>query len=316
MSFQPAPAPGLPNERGIAARARAMYHTQEFHEGLWFYGFISFGLVSFLVFQVYPSFKTVFMSFERWGYFKSEWVGLHNYADILKDGIYWKAVRNTLRYSVWTVAMQIIETLILAIAVSRLSGRAQSFFRGAFYLPGLAGGIVVSVIWMWIFTPMGGLLNYLVGLVGIEPQLWLWDERLALGSLIFMSVVTISGGTLLLFLAAIAGVPKTLYESADLDGASVFRQAVRITVPLIKPVVLYVTIMGTIGAMQMFESAWVLTRGGGPNFSTMTMVYYIMKSAWIDMMFGSAAAQIVLLGLFLLIIAAIQFRYLASNVEY
>lgn len=275
---------------------------------------------------MYPTFKTIVLSFQEWGFFESKWVGYENYSRLMNDWLYRIALRNTLTFSFWSVSLQLVETTALALLISRLAARAQRGFRAVFYLPGLAGGIVASVIWLWIFSPMGGLLNYLVGLIGIPPQLWLFDAKWTMFSIIFMSVATVNGVNLLLLLASTAGIPRSLYEAADLDGASALRQAVRITVPLIKPVLLYIAIMSTIGAMQMFEPAWILTTAstqsataGAAGFSTLTLVYYIMAVAWLfpaRFDIGYAAAQTVTLAAYLLLIAVVQFRYFGSNVEY
>jgi multiple sugar transport system permease protein len=206
-------------------------------------------------------------------------------------------------------------SLLMATLIFRLPSLAQVFFKSAFYLPVVTSGVVLSLIWLYLYDPAFGLINFLLDQIGLEPVLWLADPRYSLLSVVIMFHASHWGGSIILLTASMGGIPKDLYEAARLDGASFLRQTISITVPLLKPAITYVAILGTIASLQIFAEIFLMTRGG-PNYATTNLVFSIYEYGFIRFDFGRASAVAVML-LFLTIgIAVAQFRLLRSNVEY
>jgi multiple sugar transport system permease protein len=191
----------------------------------------------------------------------------------------------------------------------------QTFFKSAFYLPVVTSGVVLSMVWLFLYDPAFGLLNHLLGRIGISPVLWLADPRFSLPSLVFMYHASSWGGSIIILTASMGGIPKELYEAASIEGASIFRQAISITVPLLKPALTYVSILGTISSLQIFTEIFVMTRGG-PNFATTNMVFSIYEYGFIRFDFGRASAVAVILLVATVGLALVQFRLMRTNVEY
>ena len=192
--------------------------------------------------------------------------------------------------------------------------RLIGFFRTLFYLPSVTAGVAVSLLWLWIFNPRFGVINVLLKYIGIKGPAWLGSETWALPALIVMSVWGVGGG-MLIYLGALQGIPTTFYEAATLDGANAFQKFRRITLPMITPVLLLNLIMGVIGSFQVFTQVLMMT-GGGPDYATTTLVYLIYTDAFAYFDFGKAAAEATLLSLSLAGIAVLQYKWLASDVEY
>lgn len=282
----------------------------------WCYAFIAVPLLLFLFFTVYPIFMSFIYSFQKYGVMGSEWIGLDNYKTLLNNDIFWKAMKNTVIYTVGTVPVNIIITLFLAMMIFPLNSKSQTFFKASFYLPGVTSGITMSLIWLWIFDPTGaGLFNAILGFFGFDSQMWLANPDTALFSLILMTYIGGHGTGVLLYLAAMGGIPKSLYEAADIDSASWWSKLKNITWPLLKPTTLYMLVMGIIGSFQVFEQAYVMTQGG-PNFATTTIAYLIFDHAFQAFDFGLAAAESFVLGFIIIVISILQFKFMSSDVEY
>jgi multiple sugar transport system permease protein len=191
----------------------------------------------------------------------------------------------------------------------------QTFFKSAFYLPVVTSGLVLSVIWLYLYDPAYGLLNYLIGKVGIEPVLWLADPRFSLLSVVLMYHASHWGGSIIILTASMGSIPKELFEAAAIEGASIMRQLISITIPLLKPAIAYVSILGTIASLQIFTEIFVMTRGG-PNYATTNLVFSIYEYGFIRFDFGRASAVAMILLVLTVSLALIQFRFLRTTVEY
>lgn len=289
-----------------------------YSEHFWAYTFLLPFLVVFAVFSLYTFVLGIVISFQDFTGFRADhpFTGFRNYAAALRDPITWHSLRVSAIYTLAVVPVGVLWPFLLAVIVQQLNPRLQGFFRGAFYLPGVTSGVVMTLIWVWIFYPLpGGLANGVLRLFGIAPQLWFGDAQLALPTLILMSWLGGWGGGILLYSAAMNGIPKSLYEAADLDCASTWGKFRHITWPLVKPTTLFLLVTGTIGSFQVFEAAYIATRGG-PNLSTTTFVYHIWVTAFELLQLGKAAALSVILTVLVAIFAVIQFRFFASDVEY
>jgi multiple sugar transport system permease protein len=284
----------------------------------WAYIFVAPAVIHFLVFSAYPIAATVYLSFVRFNLQGNEWIGMRNYQIALAEPVFWRSLANTALYTMVVVPVGIGIALFLSALIFPLRPSAQNFYKGAFYLPGVISAVVVSMIWLWMFDSAHGLLNYLLPTMTsgvIKPISWLGDSRIALPSLMFMAVAGGGGGAVILYLAAMGGIPATLYEAARIDGANRWTEFWRITLPLLKPTTLYLAIMGTIGSFQVFTSIYMMTRGG-PNYATTTVVYRIYETAFEFLKLGRASAMALILALIIVGVSIVQFKVLGTEVEY
>jgi multiple sugar transport system permease protein len=281
----------------------------------------------FVVFEAYPLLQTFILSFEEWSLVKPpEPVGLDNYRELFDDRVFWKAIRNTFFFALGVVPATLAISLFLAVLIFPLGRRLQTFFKAAFYLPAVASLVVVSLIWRWLYDPAYGLINYILETMGLAPLKFLASSTAALPSIMVMVVTVSIGGALILLLAAMNGIPTELYETAILDGANAWQKFWNITLPLIRPTILFLVVIGTIAAFQEFTTIFIMTSagpgsgsggaGGGPNYATTTMVFYIFRLGFRFNRFGVASALAVVLFGIIFVVAYIQFRLLRSEIEY
>jgi len=281
----------------------------------WGYFFVMPSLLVFLIFSLYPMLDSIILSFQRLKLTGREWVGVENYASLLTEPAFFTILFNTFLYALLIVPVGVLLSLVMAMLIFRLPTSLQTFYKSAFYLPVVTSGVVLSIVWLYLYDPAFGLLNYLLGKIGIEPVLWLADPTFSLMSLVIMYHASHWGGSIILLTASMGGIPKELYEAAGIEGASVFRQAVSITVPLLKPALTYISILGTIASLQILTEIFVMTRGG-PNYATTNLVFSIYEYGFIRFDFGRASAVAVILLLITVIFSFIQFRVMRTNVEY
>lgn len=282
----------------------------------WCYAFIAVPVLLFFVFTLYPVGAALVMSFQKYHVLGSTWIGLENYRTMFNDPIFWKSMWNTFIFTVGTVPLNVAITLMLALLIFPRTSKVQTFFKASLYLPTVASGVTIALVWFWIYDPTtSGLLNMFLGLFGLENVMWLGKSNTALFSIMFMTYLTGHGTGLILYLASLGGIPKSLYEAADIDYASSWSKFKNITWPLLKPTTLYLLVIGIIHSFQVFMSIYIMTQGG-PNFATTTIAYLIYQHAFVYYKFGLAAAESFVLGLIIIIASIIQFRVLSSDVEY
>ena len=297
---------------------RQILSHRSYNEWIWAYFFLIPGLIFFTLFTLYPVLRSIILSMNRINayYDAPRFVAFNNYSKILRDDIWWAALKNTAIFTGATVPLLVLISLVLAVLIRPFGSKMQALFRGIFYLPGVTSVVVISLIWLWIYYPFKqGMANYLIGMLGIKPQLWLGDPQTALPAIIFMIWVTGQGFMVVLYGAALNNIPTSLYEAADLDCASGWSQFRNITWPLIKPTTLYVIVIGTIGSFQVFDIVYTMT-SGGPGYSTRTLVFQIYQEGFRQYNFGYASAQAMVLALVIIVVAVFQFRYLSTDVEY
>ena len=278
------------------------------------YAFIAPWLAGFLLFTLGPMVVSLAASFTSWSMLSSPtWVGLENYERIVSDDpLFVESVWNTLVY----VALSLPLTTLLALGLALLLNRnlpGIKLFRTLFFLPSITNLVAVSVLWLWIFNPEFGLLNAGLRAVGLEGPLWLQSEAWAKPALVLMALWGV-GGSMIIFLAALQGVPQELYEAAALDGAGAGRRFFHITLPMISPALFFSVVMSLIGGFQVFTQAFVMTgtaqpgSEGGPNNATLFMVLYLYKKAFQDFRMGYASALAWILFLVILIVTLLQKR--------
>ncbi|GKU77620.1 carbohydrate ABC transporter permease [Paenibacillus sp. L3-i20] len=285
-------------------------------DGLWAYGFIAVALIVYALFTAYPVLSAFIISFQEYKPLGSTYVGLDNYAAIFKSELFGKAIWNTVVYTILTVPVALILSFGVAIMIMPLKKWAQTTFKAVYYLPAVASGVALSVVWLWIFDPMaGGMLNQLIGFFGIDSQNWLGSSSTSMFSLVLMSWLSSHGTSIIIYVAALLGIDESYYEAADIDGASFWQKMWHIVIPCLKPTTLFLLVTGVIGSFQVFQNAYLMT-GGGPDHSTTMVGLLVFDTAFKYFEFGAAAAQSLVLALIIGIIAFIQFKFLGKDVEY
>ena len=276
---RPAPATqDPPRRRGSLARRQAV----------WCYVFIAPAVLGLLLFSLGPMIASLWLSFTSYDLLSSpEWVGTENYANLVQDPLFRKSLSVTLIYGLVSVPCTMVIALVLAIMLNAKIP-ALPFFRSAYYLPSVISGVAVATLWKWMFNGEYGQIKARLARIGIAGPAWLTDEQWALRALIFMSFWGF-GATMLIYLAGLQGVPKELYEAAQVDGASRFRQHLHVTVPMLSPVTFFNLIMGIIASLQVFAEPFVLTKGG-PNNSTLLLSVYLYQNAFQYLKMGYASA--------------------------
>ncbi|WP_442604516.1 carbohydrate ABC transporter permease [Paenibacillus sp. KN14-4R] len=300
----------------MANIAKPMKKRRFNEEGVWGYVFIAVALIAFAMFTAYPVIKAIIISFQDFKPLGSTFIGFDNYVATLKDELFWKSLKNTVVYTIATVPVNLLLSMGIAILILPLKKKTQSFFKGVYYLPVVASGVALSVVWLWIYDPMsGGILNQLLSFFGVENKNWLGTSSNAMFSLVLMSWLSSHGTSIIIYLAGLLGIDETYYEAAELDGANFFQRLWHIVVPSLKPATLFLLVTGVIGSFQVFQNAFLMT-GGGPDNATTMVGLLIFNNAFTFMDFGKASAQSLILALIIALISLIQFKYAGKDVEY
>jgi multiple sugar transport system permease protein len=245
----------------------------------------------------------------------TRWVGLRNYRSLLSDPFWWHTVAVTLIYMAATVPVGILISLFLAVQILKQPKPLQTFFKAALYLPGVISMVVGAAVMKWIFHSGDGFANAVLHSLGIAGRNWFGDPSLAMPVLIVMSWLSANGVGVIIYAAAVGNIPATYYEVARIDGASSRHMFIHITWPLVKPTTIYVAITGLIAGFQVFAPALLIT-GGGPLKTTYFLNYHIYRTFYYENNFGLASAMAVVLMGFIVALSVINYRWLATDVEY
>lgn len=273
-------------------------------------------IIHFIIFQLYPIVLSLYLTFTDWPVIgEPKFIGLKNWIQFFSDKLAWKAIWNTVMFSVYYILPTMALGLILALLIDT-NKRGTGFFKGIYFLPVVTSFVVISGIWAWIFKGTEeGFVNSILNLFGIEPQLFLSDSRQALIVLAGLSIFKVCGSTMIYYYAGLQSIPQEYYEAAKIDGANSWKIFWKITFPLLLPIHFYVAIITTIGSFQIFDSAYLLT-SGGPNYSTTTIVYYLYQEGFTGLRLGYASVLAYILFLIIFIISLIQRKYLGNEVSY
>jgi multiple sugar transport system permease protein len=272
--------------------------------------FVAPNLSAVAVFMVFPLGFSLYMSFQNWDLFRpAKFVGLANYRSLFTgDPLFSIALRNSVVYTVGTVVPTVLISLAVAGVLNR-NIRGINFFRTVVFLPLAVSSVVMAVVWQFVFNTNNGLLNIMLGWIGISPIPWLVDPKWAMASLCMVSIWRSVPFATVILLAAMQGVPDTLYEAARLDGAGELRQFVSITVPLIRAAVSFVVVISIIHAFQAFDLVYVLTgRNGGPETATYVLGIMLFQHAFAFLEFGYASALAWVMFAILLVLTVVQLR--------
>ncbi|MYJ78790.1 MAG: sugar ABC transporter permease [Caldilineaceae bacterium SB0670_bin_27] len=269
------------------------------------YLFILPWILGFIIFTAGPMLASLYISFTRWEIVTpSVWVGGAQYVKLFNDDRFWLSLYNTSYYVFIGVPLHLFFALLAALAVN-MNLRGIHFFRTAYYVPSLTPVVANSILWVWIFHPEWGLANAFLEWIGLEGLYWLQDPRLAKPALIVMSFWSI-GGQMVILLAGLKGIPMELYEAASIDGANWWSRFWRITLPLLTPALFFNLIIAIIGAFQVFTQAYIMTEGG-PSYSTLFYLLYLLRAALVYFRMGYASAMAWVLFVMVLTFTAIQF---------
>lgn len=235
-------------------------------------------------------------------------VGLGNYWHLLHAPEFWRAVGNTVYFVLLGVPLSLCASLTGALLVNSRLTLAPAFFRTAFFAPVVTTLVAVAVVWRYLLHTRYGLLNYALVHIGLRPVDWLGDPHWALPAIVLFAVWKNFGYNMIILIAALQGIPADLYEAARLDGASLWQELSRITLPMLRPTLLLVSILTVAGYFQLFAEPYVMTQGG-PVQSTVSVLYYMYEQGfkWWDL--GSASAVAFLLFLMILAVTAVQVRW-------
>jgi multiple sugar transport system permease protein len=261
--------------------------------------FISPWIIGFLCLCLYPVGASIYYSFCDYDVLTTPaWIGTLNYQDMVEDPVFWKALWNTIYFAVVSLPLSLILALLIAVLLNQ-KVKGRSIYRTIYFLPSLVPVVASAMIWLWILNGEFGLLNYALSYVGIEGPNWLTDQHWTKPSIIMMMLWAV-GGSMVIYLAALQDVPVSLYESADIDGASSWTKFRHITIPLISPVIYFNLIMGIIGSLQVFAQPFIMFGGGGTNRSALFYAVYLYQNAFDYNRMGYACAMAWILFLLIL----------------
>jgi len=271
------------------------------------YLFILPALLGALIFSLGPMVASLVLSFTQYDIVQpAEFIGISNYVKLFSDNMFFKSLFNTAYYSIGVVLLRLLIALIAALLLNQKI-RGIGFFRTAYYIPSVSAGVAVSIVWITIFDPVYGLMNYVLTHAGLKGLPWLQSPTWALPALMVMHMWFI-GQPMILFLAGLQGIPDRLYEAVSIDGGNWYHKLRHVTLPLLTPVIFFNLVMQVIITFQIFQTVYIMTLGGPMNATTV-YVFYLYQQAfqWMKMGYGSALAWIFFL--ILLSLTLLQFKF-------
>lgn len=272
-------------------------------------------VVIFVVFMAFPIIASLILSFTDFGIanlqdpFNLHFIGLQNYGRLAHDQLFLTAALNTIIVVVIGVPLNVGLALLIAIGVNRGVRYVRAIFRVGYYLPVVTSIVAIAVVWRFLLDPDAGLVDNLLRLVGLHGPNWLGDPSLALPSVIFVVIWRNVGYAMVILLAGLQGVDPTLYEAAHIDGAGAFARFRYVTIPMMRPVLIFVTVITSIGFLQVFQEPYVMTQGGPLN-RTLTISQYLIQQGFDFFNQGYASAMAYVLFLAIVILTLVQFRLL------
>jgi multiple sugar transport system permease protein len=271
-------------------------------------------ILGFIVWTAGPMAYSAYLAFAKWDLLGAvRWVGLDNFERAFSEPATLTSLRVTTVYAATSIPLRIMLGLMIALLLNQKI-RGLSVWRAVYYLPAVLSGVAVSLLWQFIFSADFGALNFVLSLFGIDGPSWLNSEQWALPALVITSLWAV-GGDMVIYLAALQGVPTELYEAATVDGASPVRRFLSITLPMISPAIFFQLVTGIIGALQTFTQAYIMTEGG-PNNATLFYVLHLYRQAFQYLRMGYASALAWILFFYILILTLIVLRSSAAWVYY
>jgi multiple sugar transport system permease protein len=284
---------------------------------LWAYAMIFPTILGTLIFNIWPLLQSFYLSLTEWsGFGQYSFAGLINYKRLFHDAELLHALGNTVVFTVLTVPLGIGLSILVAVLLNQKI-RGLTVYRTLYFIPVVTMPAAVSIVWKWLYNGDFGLINYVLSLVGINGPGWLTNPKIALLSLVFVSVWGAIGYNMVIILSGLQGIPKTFYEAAEIDGASPLVQFFKITLPLLTPTLFFVAVMSLINTFQVFELVYMMIGPTSPVIeSTQTLVYIFYKQAFINNDKGYAAAISLFIFVIILVFTILQFRMQKKWVHY
>ena len=279
------------------------------------YAFVSAHVIIFTLFWLLPIGAAVLISFTRWGIIETpKWVGISNYKELVGDPFVWRALRVSLTYTIISVPLQLGLSLMMALYVNRrLVG--STFARLVFFAPWVLSASIVGMTWLWIMSPGHGVLGYYLTQVGVEKDInWLGNRNIVLFSIAMVAAWWQAGFGMIIYLAALQDIPQAFYDSAAIDGASLWQRLWHITWPMLTPATSFVLIVNTILAMRVIALPMMMTRGG-PGVASTTLLFKVWWTGFVQNRMGYASALSVVVFLFIFVIALVELRLVRQRIE-
>lgn len=275
--------------------------------------------LAYLVIRIIPIFDTAWMSLHNWSLVKPirPFIGLENYAKLAGDPLFRMALYNTTLFAVVTVPVTLVLAFTVAVLLDRpMRGRLENVYKFLFFLPVVPTMVPVSVVWKWIYDPSYGILNYALSFLGVPPQGWLIDAKLAIWAIIAMTVWKSVGYYMVLFLVGLKDIPMDYYEAASIDGATAWQRLTQITLPLMRPMLLFNVVIATIFAYNVFAQVYVMTEGpqGSPANPVRVIVMDMYENGFRYLKMGYASAEAMVLLLIVFALTIFEFRFLRPKV--
>jgi multiple sugar transport system permease protein len=305
-------------QRRTTADASSAAAARRWREDLTGWAFAAPFVILFGIFLALPILASFVLSFTDFGLrdlanpLGTSVVGLKNYLDLFSDRTFWTSLFNTFYFVIVGVPVTLALGLVIANALNRGVQKFKTVFRVGYYLPVITSIVAIAVVWRFLLNPDYGLVNMILGAVGIQGPAWLADPLLAMPSIIAMAVWRNLGFAMVVFLAGMQAIPTSLYEAASIDGAGRWQAFRYVTIPMLRPTILFMTVITTIGYLQLFEEPFVMT-GGGPLDKTLSVTMYMYQQGFQFFHSGYASAVAYVLFVIVAVIAFLQFKFLRSD---
>ncbi len=291
-------------------------------QSMWAYIFITLPILFFICIRILPTLYAFNVSLHKWDLLSKNkpFVFLDNFKELFQDEVFWAALKNTGKYILFAVPIGLILSLGIALLLNSIT-KGASFYRMVVFIPYVTSVVAVSWVWRWMFMKQGGLINNILNFVGIAKQPFLDSTSQAIYVVISNVIWQALGFYTIIFLAGIKQIPQTYYEAAKIDGASSWQRFKNVTIPMLNPTIVYLTVMASIQTLQVFTQVFNITSGGqgiagGPLNSTISVVLYIYQLAFVNYKMGYASAATVILFLIILCISLFQMKVLDKKYDY
>jgi len=293
----------------------------ERREAMWAYLFLGPTFFFLVVLVAFPIIFAFWISLHDWSLIPRDFpfIGIANYIEAVTDPLTIKSLKNTLIYTIGAVPVGMVLALGLALIMNQENLRLRTFFRTVYFIPVITSWVAVSFVWIWMFEPRWGLVNSFLSIFGITGIKWLASPTWALPAIMIVAIWKGLGYNMVIFLAGLQGISRELYEAAEIDGANRWQRFWHITIPLLNPTIVFITVIAVIGSLQVFTPAVVMTtlqgEAGGPINSTRVMVYHIYATAFRYTRLGYGAALAFLLFALILVVTLVQLRLTQRDIE-
>ncbi|WP_316568912.1 sugar ABC transporter permease [Neobacillus sp. YIM B06451] len=284
-----------------------MKNNTALKENITGYLFIAPQLLLFLVFIVYPIIEGIRLSLYRINYQQETFIGFENYSRLFANPVFMKSTINTVIFVVFIVALTVVFALFVSASIFDKNAKYVSFIRGSYYIPVMVSMVVMSMVWSFLLNPANGLISYAARQLELASVNFLGDKDLVLPVIIFITFATNVGQAIILYVASMIGVPKDVFEAAEVDGANRLQIIFKILIPMVKPTTIYIIIMNIIAVLKIFVVIQLLT-GGGPNNASTTLMYFLYNNAFKYNQLGIASAVGVIMFLITLALSIPQLR--------